>query len=47
MLNSLQKKVDKISDAANQLFQIKLNRYENERIKGNTDRRTEKFLQKI
>ena len=47
MLNSLQKKVDKISDAANQLFQIKLNRYENERIKGNTDRRTKKFLQKI
>ena len=47
MLNSLQKKVDKISDAANQLFQIKLNRYENERIKGNTDRRTEKVLQKI
>ena len=47
MLNSLQKRVDKISDAANQLFQIRLNRYETERIKGVTDRHTKGFLKKI
>lgn len=47
MLNSLQRKVNKVSDAANQLFQIKLNRYENARLKGKEDRSTKRTLQRI
>ena len=47
VLNSLQKKINKVSEAADQLFQIKLNRFENLRLKGKKDSNTKRVLKKL